>query len=99
MAEIDRSARASEELDSDTTAIADRLHTSANMERIEVTPLSFGKTHSAISAVTFEMDRTFNRGGLSRIRTQVCGFETGCVSVRPDSRHSSLVDMLSEPGN
>lgn len=97
VAELDRTVQENTETDSDTKAIADNLYTSANMERIQVTAPSFGKTYSAISAVTFEMDRTFNRGGLSRIRTQFCGFETGCISVRPNSRHSNLVDMLSDP--
>ncbi|RUO38550.1 hypothetical protein CWE13_02590 [Aliidiomarina shirensis] len=99
VAELDRTASENGELDSDTKEIADRLHTFANMERIQVTPMSFGRTYSAVSAVTFEMDRTFTRGAMSRIRTQTCGFETGCVAVRPNSQHSSLMDMLSEPVN
>ncbi|RUO18477.1 hypothetical protein CWE08_11190 [Aliidiomarina iranensis] len=95
--QIEQEAQENATIDKETLEVAERLERFTNIERIRVTPLSFGRTHSAVSDITFEMDRTFNRGSLSRIRTQPCSFAMGCVSVQPSNRHGSIVDMLSDP--
>lgn len=102
IAELDRRNQQNTE-QADTLAedkyakLAEELESSLDIERIQVTGSAWGRSDSALSSIAFQRDRTFNRGSLSRIRTQECNFENNCASVSPSSRHSGIIDMLSDP--
>lgn len=99
IAQLQQQAR-DEKQDEAELQIAKQLQDALDIERISVvgTPL-WGRTESAIANVTFQRDALFNRGSMFRIRSQECDFGTNCASVRPNSRHSDLFDVLNDPAN
>ncbi|MCH8502025.1 MAG: sel1 repeat family protein [Aliidiomarina sp.] len=101
VAELEREAKIAEqqvEVDPRLEELADALQGSLTMERIQIVGTNhWGRTESALSNVAFQRDAFFNRGGMFRIRSQECDFATNCATSRPESRHSSLFDVLSNP--
>lgn len=80
--------------------LAATLETALDIERIQVIGQAFDfEIESPLTylARTLDYSGLYQRGSMVRIRGVDCDFAYGCVTVRPNSRATSVNEMLTDP--